>query len=346
MSRYEEICSHLSKKSLKWVVTGAAGFIGSHLVETLLGLGQQVTGLDCFLSGKQENIDEAVRSCQVKDPAFRSIKGDIRDMETCREVCEGADFVLHQAALVSVPRSFEEPHLNNSCNITGFLNMLISARDAGVRSFVFASSAAVYGAQPEGPISENADLAPMSPYAAAKRTGELYAQLLSGGMKTSGLRYMNAYGPRQDPSSPYSGVISIWAQQLLKGETPVIYGNGKNTRDFVYVDDIVQANILAAMPDTETRNANSIFNIGTGSATSLEELLALLICQIQRNYPDTKALTPRFMPERVGDIRYSQADITLAEKTLGFEPRYTLAQGLEELIRASVDHLRPFPLSS
>lgn len=337
MSRYEEICSRLSKKPLKWVVTGAAGFIGSHLVETLLGLGQQVTGLDCFMSGRKEKLEEAVRACQVKDPAFRFIKGDIRDMETCREACEGADLVLHQAALVSVPRSFEEPHLNNSCNITGFLNMIISARDAGVRSFVFASSAAVYGDQPEGPINENAELAPMSPYAVAKRTGELYSQLLSGGMRTSGLRYMNAYGSRQDPSSPYSGVISIWARQLLNGTNPLIYGDGKNTRDFVYVGDIVQANILAAMPDAESSDGSCIFNIGTGAATSLMELLSLIGDQVQRLHPDTKACTPRFMPERVGDIRYSQADITLARKILGYEPRFTLAQGLEKLMSVPVD---------
>lgn len=337
MSRYEELCHSLSTRSFKWVVTGAAGFIGSHLVETLLSLGQQVTGLDCFLSGKQENLDEAIRSCRVRDHAFRFIKDDIRDMEACREACEGADFVLHQAALVSVPRSFEEPHLNNSCNITGFLNMLIAARDAGVRSFVFASSAAVYGAQPEGPISEDAALAPMSPYAVAKRTGELYAQLLSGGMKTSGLRYMNAYGPRQDPSSPYSGVISIWTEQLLKNKTPVIYGDGKNTRDFVYVGDIVQANILAAMLDTENRSGSSIFNIGAGTSTPLDELLALLICSIRRLCPDTKALNPHYMPERVGDIRYSQADITLARKNLGYEPSCTLAGGLEKLMNASID---------
>ncbi len=333
MSRYEEILSILSNRPFRWVVTGAAGFIGSHLVETLLGLKQQVIGLDCFLSGTRSNLDEAVSLCGNGKPDLRFVKGDIRDMEACREVCEGADFVLHQAALVSVPRSFDEPHLNNSCNITGFLNMLLAARDANVRSFVFASSAAVYGAQPQGPICENTPLAPMSPYAVAKRTGELYSRVLSCGMRSTGLRYMNAYGPRQDPSSPYSGVISIWTKQTMEGKTPAIFGDGNNTRDFVYVDDIVQANILAAMQDTNDGCNGNVFNVGTGKPTSLEELLSSIQRAVHEYFPDIpQTANPRYMPERTGDIRHSQADITLARKTLGYEPRLSLAEGLERMI--------------
>ena len=330
MSRYEETRAILEQKPFRWVVTGAAGFIGSHLVETLLSLGQNVTGVDSFLSGRQSNLDEAIAG---RSSGFRLIKGDIRDMEICGEACEEADFVLHQAALVSVPRSFEEPHLNNSCNITGFLNMLLSARDANVRSFVFASSAAVYGDQPEGPISEKAPLAPMSPYAVAKRTGELYASVLAPDMNTVGLRYMNAYGPRQDPSSPYSGVISIWIEQLLKEQPLLVFGDGKNTRDFVFVEDIVQANILAAMKGKRLPGEENIFNIGTGTPVTLETLLQILGRTIRESGGEDIALAPRYMPARAGDIKHSRADITLAQNTLGYEPRYDLAEGLKKTIR-------------
>ncbi len=332
MTRYEKMRAILEQRSFRWVVTGAAGFIGSHLVETLLSLGQNVTGVDSFLSGRQQNLDEALANAGAPS-AFRLIKGDIRDISVCREACEGADFVLHQAALVSVPRSFEEPHLNNSCNVTGFLNMLISARDANVRSFVYASSAAVYGDQPEGPTKEDAPLAPMSPYAVAKRTGELYASVLAHGMNTAGLRYMNAYGPRQDPASPYSGVISIWIEQLLKGQTPVIYGDGKNTRDFVYVEDIVQANILAAMADKNGRPNGGIYNIGTGKSTTLKELFSLISRSVRINSSRAGETVPRYMPPRVGDIRHSLSDITLAMEALGYEPRYDLVHGLERTVR-------------
>jgi len=217
--------------------------------------------------------------------------------------------------------------MNNSCNITGFLNMLTAAQDAGVRSFVFASSAAVYGRQPEGPIGEGAPLSPLSPYAVAKRTNELYASVLSGGMRTTGLRYMNVFGPRQDPGSPYSGVISIWSRCLLQGETPVVYGDGETTRDFIYVDDVVQANILAAFREGPEGGA-PLFNIGTGRAVSLIELLAALRAASGKA---GEGVEPRYEPEREGDIRHSQADITLAKSLLGFEPRYTLEEGLARM---------------
>ncbi|MDT8284428.1 MAG: SDR family oxidoreductase [Thermovirgaceae bacterium] len=334
MTRYEEICSNLADRTSRWVVTGAAGFIGSHLVERLLGLGQQVTGLDSFLSGSQANIDEAVRSSSGRSSNFRLIRGDIRDMEACREACDGADFVLHQAALVSVPRSFEDPDLNNSCNVTGFLNMLIASRDAGVRSFIFASSAAVYGEQPQGAIREDSPLAPLSPYAVAKRTDELYSNVLSSGMKSVGLRYMNAYGPRQDPSSPYSGVISIWMDRFLKGDIPVIYGDGKTTRDFVFAGDIVQANILAALSDPGGSGRENIFNIGTGIPTTIESLLNFLKDIIGKHRSGSGEVRAKYMPERHGDIRHSQADISLARKILGYEPRYSLADGLDITVKS------------
>lgn len=334
MTRYEEICSSLPGRASRWVVTGAAGFIGSHLVERLMGLEQQVTGLDSFLSGSQTNINEAVRSSSGRSSNFRLIRGDIRDMEACRETCDGADFVLHQAALVSVPRSFEDPYLNNSSNVTGFLNMLIASRDAGVRSFIYASSAAVYGEQPQGAIREDSLLAPMSPYAVAKRTDELYSNVLSCGMRTAGLRYMNAYGPRQDPSSPYSGVISIWMERFLKGDVPVIYGDGKTTRDFVFVEDIVQANILAALSDPGGSGRENIFNIGTGIPTTLESLLHFLEDLIRKHRPESGEIPAKYMPERRGDIRHSQADISLARKILGYEPRYSLNDGLDITVKS------------
>ncbi len=326
MTIYEELRHTLSSRSLKWVVTGAAGFIGSHLVEELLSLGQNVIAIDNFLSGNGSNLEEAVGPSSHRRSLFRFIKGDVRDVQACREACEGADLVLHQAALVSVPRSFEEPHLNDSCNITGFLNMLIAARDAGVRSFVFASSAAVYGSQPEGAITENAPLKPLSPYAVAKRTGELYASVLSGGMKTAGLRYMNVYGPRQDPSSPYSGVISIWGKRLLEGKNPVIYGDGKTTRDFVYVGDVVQANLLAAFCDPGP--GGSVMNIGTGCSVSLEKLLSAMAGTVEILCPGWKGKEPVYEPERMGDIMHSLADISRARELLGYEPRYSIEEGL------------------
>ena len=327
MSRYEVLCERLSLMPLRWVVTGGAGFIGSHLADALLALGQRVVVLDNFLTGRESNLEATCRHSSGRDPSFRLLKGDIRDMEQCREACRGADVVLHHAALVSVPRSFQEPHMNNSCNITGFLNMLTAAQDAGVRSFVFASSAAVYGRQPEGPIGEGAPLSPLSPYAVAKRTNELYASVLSGGMRATGLRYMNVFGPRQDPGSPYSGVISIWSRCLLEGETPVVYGDGKTTRDFIYVDDVVQANILAAFREGPEGGA-PLFNIGTGRAVSLIELLAALRAASGKA---GEGVEPRYEPEREGDIRHSQADITMAKSLLGFEPRYTLEEGLAQM---------------
>jgi len=337
MTIYEELCSALPSRPLKWVVTGSAGFIGSHLVDKLLSLGQHVTGIDNFLSGNKSNLEYAVGPSSVRKSLFRFIKGDVRDIQTCREACEGADLVLHQAALVSVPRSFEEPHLNNSCNITGFLNMLLSAREAGVRSFVFASSAAVYGSQPEGAISEDAPLKPLSPYAVAKRTGELYASVLSGGMRAAGLRYMNVYGPRQDPSSPYSGGISIWARSLLEGRNPVIYGDGRTTRDFVYVGDVVQANLLVALSDIRPGLEGGIFNIGTGCPVSLEKLLSTMAGEVESLYPDRKGKEPVHEPERTGDIRYSLADISRARELLGYEPRYSLEEGLALTIQSFIN---------
>jgi len=330
MSRYEELRGNLPSTPLRWVVTGGAGFIGSHLADALLALGQCVVVLDNFLAGKESNLEAACRDSSGHNPSFRLLKGDIRDMEQCREACRGADIVLHHAALVSVPRSFQEPHMNNSCNITGFLNMLTAAKEAGVRSFVFASSAAVYGRQPEGPIGEGAPLGPLSPYAVAKRTNELYASVLSGGMRTTGLRYMNVFGPRQDPGSPYSGVISIWSRCLLEGETPVVYGDGKTARDFIYVDDVVQANILAALRE-DPKGGASLFNIGTGRAVSLIELLSALRAASGKA---GEGVEPRYEPEREGDIRHSQADITMAGALLGFEPRYTLEEGLARTLES------------
>ncbi len=328
MNAYERVCGQLINEPRRWLVTGAAGFIGSHLVQALLSLGQTVTGLDNFLSGKRENIDAAISIAGAgASSRFNFIEGDIADYGTCLHACKGVDVVLHQAALVSVPRSFDDPALNNRCNVDGFLNMMLAAKEAGAGSFVYASSAAVYGEQPEGAIPETAPLRPLSPYAVSKRTNELYAAVLGDDLKATGLRYMNVYGPRQDPSSPYSGVISLWSRAFSENIAPMLYGDGLNTRDFVFVEDVVQANILAALRHGKE---TAVFNVGTGVCTNLLELYDAIRYIASRQNPGAMKIELERRPAREGDIRFSLADIGLIRKTLGYEPRFGLKEGLEK----------------
>jgi UDP-N-acetylglucosamine 4-epimerase len=332
MTTYERTEDYLSRNRFRWLITGVAGFIGSNLLEMLLKLDQQVVGLDNFLTGHQQNLDE-VRSMvspeQWKNFVF--IEDDIRYLPACSKACEGVDYVLHQAALGSVPRSMEDPITTNEHNLTGFLNMLVASRDAGVRRFVYASSSSVYGDHPDLPKMEENTGLPLSPYAVTKQVDEIYAGVFAAayGISTMGLRYFNIFGPRQDPEGPYAAVIPKWFYGLLHGDDIFINGDGETSRDFCYVDNAVQANILAAC--TENSDAlNRVFNIAFGERTTLNELFGLIRVNVARSCPAVRDTKPVYRNFRPGDIRHSLADIGRARTLLGYEPRYSVTDGLEK----------------
>ncbi len=306
----------------KYLITGGAGFIGSHLAESLIAAGHQVVVLDNLSSGKKENLASVLNRLEF-------IEGDIRDTDACRRAADGCTGIFHEAAMVSVPASVEDPRANHDINITGTFNILESAREKGVTRITAASSAAVYGDNPELPKHEDMPPAPKSPYATAKAVNEYYLRLYAEcyGLTTVALRYFNVFGPRQDPSSPYSGVISIFSKQISNGEAVTIFGDGCQTRDFVNVADVVRANI-AAMDKTEQELAGgfSVFNIAAGQQTSLLTLLSLLE-KIQEQKVDRS-----FKAARSGDIRHSGADIARARQSLGYAPQITLEKGLRELL--------------
>lgn len=323
----------LPNEPRSWLVTGCAGFIGSHLVQSLLRLGQHVTGLDNFASGSAANLEAVKR--QVGSglwERFRLVEGDIRSKSDCDEAARGAEVVLHQAALVSVPLSLECPELAHETNVTGFLNVLIAARRAGAKRVVFASSSAVYGDADRVPHTEDHIGRPLSPYAATKRMDEIYADSfgMSYGMECIGLRYFNVYGPRQDPNGPYAAVIPRWMSALAALERPTINGSGQITRDFVHVEDVVQANLRAAVSADESA-LNRVFNIGQGRETTLFELFAQIRAAIGRYVPDALSLEPSIGPPRQGDILRSAADIRAARMLLGYTPRVSLDDGLSRL---------------
>lgn len=338
MKTYEEVRECLKKEPCVWLVTGAAGFIGSNLAETLLGLGQKVVGLDNFSTGRRENLSQVKQA--VGEPAwrnFRFIEGDIRSLETCRDACRSVDVVLHQAALGSVPRSIEDPLSSHESNVTGFLNMLIAARDAEIRRFVYASSSACYGDHPALPKIEDKIGSPLSPYAVTKYANELYAEVFARcyGFNTIGLRYFNVFGPRQDPNGAYAAVIPKWIAAMIRNETVQINGDGQTARDFCYVENAVQANLLAAM--TEDAHAlNHVYNVALNERTSLAELFEILRELLSGRYPHLRAhlhdLTPVYLDFRRGDVRFSQADIGKAQRLLGYRPLWRVEQGLARAI--------------
>jgi len=301
-----------------FLVTGAAGFIGSNLAEALLAQGERVRGLDNFLTGKRENLD-----CL---DGVEFIEGDIRDPGTCRKACEGVDYVLHEAALGSVPRSVEEPVLSNECNVTGTLNMLVAARDAGVRRFVFAASSSAYGDTPTLPKIETMVPQPLSPYALTKLVGEEYCRLFTElyGLETVCLRYFNVFGKRQDPNGAYAAVIPRFVSALLRKTPPEIYGDGEQTRDFTYISDVVQVNLKACEAPREA--CGKVYNVAQGERISLNALYR----EISRLMG--AALEPKYGPPRAGDVRHSLADISKARRLLGYDPRYTVERGLQEAI--------------
>ena len=312
-----------------WLVTGVAGFIGSNLLQALLMHGQQVAGLDNFLAGYRKNLD-MVRDLVGPERwrRFTFIEGDIRSLDVCRQACANADHVLHEAALGSVPRSIDDPLLSNSCNIDGFVNMLVAARDAGVKSFVYAASSSTYGDEPTLPKQEDRIGKPLSPYAVTKYVNELYADVFASayGFSCIGLRYFNVFGQRQDPFGAYAAVIPQWFAGLLRGEQVYVNGDGETSRDFCYIDNVVQANILAAYAPTEARN--KVYNVAFGRRTTLNELFALIREEVARHKPEAAAATAVHRDFRAGDVRHSLADISRAGTLLGFEPAIDVRQGL------------------
>ncbi len=329
MSAYATLCKTMTASPSRWLVTGVAGFIGSNLLEHLLNLGQTVVGLDNFLTGYQKNLD-MVRDLTGPEAwsRFTFIEGDIRDPQTCARACEGVQHVLHEAALGSVPRSIDDPLLSNSCNIDGFLNMLMAARDARVESFVYAASSSTYGDSPELPKVEDNIGRPLSPYAVTKYVDELYADVFARcyGFNSVGLRYFNVFGQRQDPYGAYAAVIPQWFASLLKAETVYVNGDGETSRDFCYIDNVVQANLLASFAGEEARG--KIYNVAFGQRTSLNELFALIREEVARHLPAAATARAVHRDFRAGDVRHSLADISRARNLLGYEPRFDVRQGL------------------
>jgi UDP-N-acetylglucosamine 4-epimerase len=333
VSKYEEVQQHIRRRPRRWLVTGAAGFIGSHLVEHLLQLGQTVTGLDNFSTGKRENLAH-VKSAVGAEPwsRFRFIEGDIRSAEACRQACSGAQVVLHQAALGSVPRSIDDPLSSNDSNINGFLNMLTAARDGKVARMVYASSSAIYGDHPALPKVEPVIGRPLSPYGLTKGVNEQYAGVFAEcyGFRAIGLRYFNVFGPRQNPDGEYSAVISAWIGALLRGQTAYVNGDGTNGRDFCYVENVVQANLLAAL--AEEPAANQAYNVALGEQTTLNELFEMIRLLLVPRLPHLKSVRAVYREPRKGDVRFSQADISKAKKLLGFRPTHRVLEGLEKTV--------------
>ncbi|UUR09397.1 SDR family oxidoreductase [Sphingomonas glaciei] len=316
----------------RWLVTGAAGFIGSNLVEALLRVDQEVVGLDNFATGHQRNLDELLGAVTTAQAArFRLIAGDIRDPRTCAEACAGADVVLHQAALGSVPRSIADPLTSHDVNVTGFVQMLDAARQAGVGRFVYAASSSTYGDEPNLPKREERIGNPLSPYAVTKLVNELYAAVYarSYGFKATGLRYFNVFGPRQDPHGPYAAVIPRWVDSLLVGETIVINGDGETSRDFCFVANAVQANLLAALAPDEVQG--EVFNVAVGERTTLNQLFDLLRDGLQRHGRNAPG-EASYGPFRNGDVRHSEADIGKTARMIGYAPTHDIAAGLAEAL--------------
>ena len=330
---YRRICEQLAANPKRWLITGVAGFIGSNLLDALLGLGQEVVGLDDFSTGHRANLDDVLAARPDAAARFSLIEGDIRDAGSCQLACRGADYVLHQAALASVPRSIDDPSAAHGVNVDGFFNMLLAAKDAGVKRFVYASSSAVYGDAVEQPQVEHRTGRPLSPYAANKAINELYATSfqMTYGLETVGLRYYNIFGPRQDPNGAYAAVIPRWIDSLLNDEPCTIFGDGETTRDFCYVANVVQANVLAATTAGADATAQA-YNIACSHSITLNELFALITKQLSDFGEDAALARPAYRPFRPGDIRHSSGSIDKARRLLGYTPSYEVREGLAEAL--------------
>ncbi|OZI41215.1 LPS biosynthesis protein WbpP [Bordetella genomosp. 5] len=339
-NRFDTLCAQLRATPAKWLVTGCAGFIGSNLLEALLKLDQTVVGLDNFATGHQRNLDEVRELVTPEQWArFSFIEGDIRDLDTCKRALEGVDRVLHQAALGSVPRSLADPITSNEVNISGFLNMLVAARDAQVKSFVYAASSSTYGDHRALPKVEENIGKPLSPYAVTKYVNELYADVFarSYGFNTVGLRYFNVFGRRQDPNGAYAAVIPKWTAAMIQNETLVINGDGETSRDFCYVDNAVQANLLASLADE--KSVNQVYNVAFGGRTTLNQLFGFLRDSLAKQGVryEKDAEHAEF---RKGDVRHSQADIGRARRHLGYQPRFDILLGVDAAMPWYVRFLR------
>lgn len=336
---YQTLQAQLSAAPRTWLITGVAGFIGSNLLEALLKLGQRVIGLDNFATGHQRNLDEVQTLVTPAQWAnFNFIQGDIRELADCQRACDGVDCVLHQAALGSVPRSLQDPITTNAANITGFLNMLVAARDAKVKSFTYAASSSTYGDHPGLPKVEDTIGKPLSPYAVTKYVNELYADVFARcyGFNTIGLRYFNVFGPRQDPNGAYAAVIPKWTAAMIEGQDVYINGDGETSRDFCFIANTVQANLLAAtaglLPLAEGLTAgdaprNQVYNIAVGGRTTLNDLFTALRTALQANGVHY-AKAPVYRAFRAGDVRHSQADVSKAQRLLGYTPSHDLRAGI------------------
>lgn len=332
MTAYNDLLDKLPRSPKTWLVTGVAGFIGCNLLERLLTLDQHVVGLDNFATGHRHNLEQ-IRS--AVSPAqwarFSFIEGDIRNLEDCHKACAGVDYVLHQAALGSVPRSIEAPITTNQANIDGFLNMLVAARDAKVARFVYAASSSTYGDHPGLPKVEDRIGKPLSPYAVTKLVNEQYADVFARayGFKTIGLRYFNIFGARQDPNGAYAAVVPKWTAAMIANEPVWINGDGETSRDFCYIANTVQANLLAATVENDEAT-NQVYNVAVGDRTTLNDLFEAIRVTLEPRFPHLKDFKPQYRDFRAGDVRHSLADITKARTLLGYEPSHRIREGLVE----------------
>jgi UDP-N-acetylglucosamine 4-epimerase len=335
MSAYAETLETLRAKPRKWLVTGCAGFIGSHLMETLLAHGQSVVGMDNFVTGFPHNLDIALAAAGPgASERFRFVERSVADLTACRSACVGVDAILHEAGFISVPASIEQPLACHETNVTGTLNLLVAGRDAGVNNFVYASSAAVYGDDPTMPQREDRIGRPLSPYGASKLMDELYAAIFGRdfGMNAIGLRYFNVFGPRQNPRGGYAAVIPQWIATLVEGGVCTVHGDGTQTRDFCHVSNVVQANLLAATaanPDA----AGAVYNVALGGSTTLLDLHEMIRQHFAEIMPESDPAPPKHGPPRPGDIHHSSADTSKIREALGYEPERSMDAGLRETVQ-------------
>lgn len=329
MEKIEEIKNGLRENQYTWLITGVAGFIGSNLLEALLKLNQKVVGIDNFATGYKHNLEDVLNCVDAEQKKnFIFYEGDIYQLEDCKKVVKGVDYVLHQAALGSIPRSINTPELTNQTNVSGFLHMLMAAKDANIKRFVFASSSSVYGDSVDLPKVETHIGNPLSPYAVSKYTNELYAKAFANcyQLNTIGLRYFNIFGPRQNTKGPYAAVIPLWITSLLKGDAIKINGDGETSRDFCFVENAIQANLLAAK-STNSEALNKIYNITVGQQTTLNKLYEMIASKLS-----ISPIKPTYLEFRNGDIRHSLADITRAKTLLGYNPQFTVEKGLSKTV--------------